>query len=75
MSSRLAIQDMTPERAREILEFGNAAAEYRPHMTLDEIELLDDIWTRMERSSSYEEILRLLRPASLNKPTIPKTAS
>ena len=51
---------MTPERAREILEAGDAEGSYRKHMTPEEEDQVYDIWAGMERSSSFEEILMLI---------------
>lgn len=51
---------MTPERAREILKAGKAERSYRKHMTSEEEDDVYDIWSRMERSSSFEEILMLI---------------
>jgi hypothetical protein len=51
---------MTPARAREILEAGNAAGEYRKHMTIEEEDHVYDIWSGMQRSSSFKEVLTMI---------------
>ena len=57
---------MTPDRVAEILQLGNAAGEYRKHMTPEEVELVYDIWARMERSASFYEVLRLIAAGERN---------
>jgi hypothetical protein len=51
---------MTRERAKLILEVGEAAGEYRKHMSVEEENGVYDIWCRMERSSSFKEVLRMI---------------
>lgn len=51
---------MTPSRAREILEAGKATGEYRKHMTVEEQDHVYDIWSKMDRSSTFFEVLSLI---------------
>jgi hypothetical protein len=51
---------MTPARAREILEAGKVSGEYRKHMTLEEEDQVYDIWSRLERSTSFREVLGMI---------------
>src|SRR4051794_19303989 len=51
---------MTSDRAREILETGEATGNFSQHMTPGEIAELERHWSRMARSTSYQELLTII---------------
>jgi hypothetical protein len=51
---------MTPTRAREILEAGEAEGSYRKHMTPAEEDDVYNVWAAMDRSTSFKEVLEMI---------------
>jgi len=51
---------MTPERAEEILRAGEATGNFSQQMTPAELVELERVWSRMARSTSYQEVLTLI---------------
>jgi hypothetical protein len=52
--------NVTSDRAREILEAGESTGEYRKHMPVEEQDQVYDIWSKMQRSSTFFEVLSLI---------------
>ena len=58
---------MIRQRAAEILRVSNGAGNYRKHMTPEEVELVYGIWSRMERSTSFHEVLTVVAAGEINQ--------
>jgi hypothetical protein len=57
---------VTPDRAREILEAGREAGEYRKHMTVEEEDQVYDIWDRIQRSTSVKKVLEMIASGEIS---------